>query len=278
MLLYAIHNRLVLIIRHPINKGICIWQLEAKTKPVIEYVMIMRVGALHCAPMSIVKAGSTTLNFEPSSKREKMMRSFYSEKTAEYTVVPAFGNILETLGHVAPMFFLRTREGNKISEMIHGKDEVRVVAFFARRPKVNPSSLGVLQAKINTSLFDFAKRAYTQRIPVFCGLPLTQNVFQLRNAACLWFHIDPNYAGDEPVFNIREHEFEPLTFHYDDLHPLSKGDVLDIVKSCSPKISWQNAISAMTELYRKQREDSDYYPWWLRNWQYKPMYFVIKET
>lgn len=65
------------------------------------------------------------------------MSSFFGERTAEYAIVPVLQRALKSrFGSALPLFYWKTREGNRTSSEIHGKCFVKVVAMFARRPKI----------------------------------------------------------------------------------------------------------------------------------------------
>lgn len=201
-----------------------------------------------------------------------MIASFYSEKTAEYSLVPVFSNLLSPLGVVAPIYYWKTREGNNISNILHSKEEVYIVAFFARRPKIDPYNIDNLYMKINSTLFEFSEKAAEFSIPVFCGLPLTTNIFELNNSKCSWFYLEPNLIYEDICI-----WFENKQCKDNKIFPLSQSEILDIVKNKSKAIPWSSAIEIINELHRQPNPHGHKpYPWWIRNWQYKPMYFIIK--
>jgi len=205
------------------------------------------------------------------------MTSFYSERTAEYTLVPAFQKILNPLGESIPIYFWKTREGNTISNTLHGDNDVYLIAFFARRPKINPNNRNIIQGKINYQLFEFSKQASKWNVPVFCGLSLTTDIFQLSQTNFLWFHIDSILEGIEPIFNIENNQVIPINDDAKWLSPLSESSIIDIVQRTSKKIPWSMAVERMTELYRQSDDETQRHTlWFTRNWIYKPMYFLVR--
>jgi hypothetical protein len=205
------------------------------------------------------------------------MPSFYSEKTAEYALVPAFLEILGSLGKVAPIYFWKTREGNQTSLSLHAKDQVKVVAFFARRPKIFNSNDNIIEGKINSSLYEFSEQAAQFNIPVFCGLPITTNIFELNKPECLWFQIDPKSEKEDNIFYF-DLETKSLYFPYSENEPvsLSQKEIIEIIDNTSNEMFWSDAIEIMNKLYRKSEESSKSTYWLFRNWHYKPLYFLIK--
>ncbi|WP_298693794.1 hypothetical protein [uncultured Sulfuricurvum sp.] len=174
------------------------------------------------------------------------MSSFYSEKTAEYALVPAFLEILNSLGKVAPIYFWKTREGNQTSLSLHASDQVLVVAFFARRPKIYSSNDKIIEGKINSSLYEFSEQAAQFDIPVFCGLPITTNIFELNKPECLWFQIDPKSEKEDNIFYF-DLEKKRLDFPYsvNKSVSLSKNEIIEIVGKTSMEMFWSDAIEKM---------------------------------
>lgn len=184
---------------------------------------------------------------------------------------------LRELGAVVPVYFWKTREGNNTSLQIHWSSDVFLVSFFARRPKVSTTNSSLIQGKINYSLFQFSELAFRHHIPVFCGIPVAKNIFELCEPSPIWFHLDPRYEGDEPIFNITGKHVEPLNYSREQFAPVSNAEIISIIKQWSPRVSWATAIEIMYELYRKP-ENGRYGvgAWWTRNWRFKPIYFVIR--
>ena len=118
-------------------------------------------------------------------------RSFLSEHTAEYCLVPRFTRILnEAFGCVVPFYFWSTREGNVTSRQTV-VDGVRVCALFPRRPKLNDS--GQILMKVNQEVFAAAGELAQNGIPSFTGVPIASSILELaRNVECRWFFLIEN--------------------------------------------------------------------------------------
>lgn len=198
------------------------------------------------------------------------MVSFYTERTAEYSLVPAFSDSLSSLGKVAPIFFWKTREGNRTSEAIHNDDEVRIIAFFARRPKIDTRNIKLIGMKINHSLYEFSERAKNLNIPVFCGLPITTNIFELNEPDCLWFHVKSGYNDEYVSVDVENKSCSGS------IPSLTRQEVIDIVNKESVKMPWKDAIETMSKL-NENLSALGYASRFMRNTHYKPVYFLIKE-
>ncbi|MCA6982849.1 hypothetical protein [Pectobacterium brasiliense] len=110
------------------------------------------------------------------------MISYCTEKTTEYSLVPAFSDILNKLGENTPITYWKTREGNRTSRNVNNAGEVYLLAFFPRRPKVDPKKDYHIQGKINTYIFEFNSLAKKHSIAVFCGIPLARNIYELKKS------------------------------------------------------------------------------------------------
>ncbi|WP_186176759.1 hypothetical protein [Vibrio jasicida] len=202
------------------------------------------------------------------------MISYCTERTTEFAVFPAFSLLLSTFGENAPIQYWQTREGNNTSYALHGSEEVYLVAFFARRPKVKLGKEGLFQGKINNYIFEFHEEAKKYGVPVFCGFPVSNNLYEMNNSEKVWFYLSPNAPKYfEVVFEVTSHKKIRLYDSYDHVYSVNDNDVISILEqSCNP-MSWSRASEIMTELNRKPSASG---PWFTRGWQYKPVYFVVK--
>jgi hypothetical protein len=201
------------------------------------------------------------------------MISFCSEKTVEFSLVPEFSKLIKNLGENAPIQYWKTREGNLTSKYLHGNENVYLVAFFSRRPKVDTKKNHILQGKINNYIFEFNVAAKNMPITVFCGFPLAKNLYELSDSKKIWINIPKNASVDQEVlFLAEENEGEHSIYCKQPLKIIEQEDVCDIIKKDSHPITWVEAIDVMEKLKRKPGRGH----WFLLNWYYKPVYFVIK--
>ncbi len=147
-----------------------------------------------------------------------------------------------------------------------------MIAFFARRPKIDICNKNFIEMRINSSLYEFSERAKSVNIPVFCGVPITRNIFELNEADCLWFHIDAVYRKEYMVFNIENEEHI-----YGAISSLTKKEIIEIINTKSVKMSWKMAIEAMRELNEYHNNEFGYAARFIKTTHYKPIYFLIKE-
>ncbi|PSU69845.1 hypothetical protein C9J22_13280 [Photobacterium phosphoreum] len=201
------------------------------------------------------------------------MISYCTEKTTEFSLIPAFSSLLNELGENTPIQYWKTREGNNTSCALHNSELVYLVAFFARRPKVKVNNEGFFQGKINPYIFEFNNIAKKFRIPVFCGMPLAHNLFSMYHSEKIWFHVPPNAPEyNEVIFNLTSCSDVEINDPYSVVEQVRDENVAQVIRQqCSP-MSWNQAIDIMFELNRKPGNG----PWFTRSWQYKPIYFIIK--
>ncbi|MBY8070897.1 hypothetical protein KW492_21875 [Vibrio fluvialis] len=202
------------------------------------------------------------------------MISYCSEKTTEFSLVPAFSSLLYELGENVPIQYWKTREGNKTSDVIHGSESVYLVALFARRPKVKIGSNRVVQGKVNSYVFEFNNLAKKYEVPVFCGMPIAQNLFDMHRSEKVWFHISPNaQKHQEVIFNLTNGGNVDINSVEHGIEQVRHENIVGVIRERCPPMTWSQAIDIMSELNRKPGGGL----WFTRTWYYKPIYFIIKQ-
>ncbi len=199
------------------------------------------------------------------------MRSFCTERTVEYCLIPKFQTILESIGSVAPIFYWKNREGNLRSNEMHTGSRVKIVAFFARRPKVKPNAQLIVEGKINEGIFHFSEHARKQGIPTFAGFPTASNVFDLNGAECFWFKITPDYRSN-PIFRIINGELQSEEDGIANLL-VDDVDIVECVEQTALEMEWQDASEIMYDMNRVVTI-ADH--WQYGRLTYKPVYFLIR--
>lgn len=204
------------------------------------------------------------------------MSSYFSERTAEYSILPPLVEYLkDRFGNAVPMFFWRTREGNNRSGERHAGAVVRVIAVFARRPKESGQE-GVVFGKINAVLHDFAASAVPVGIPCFAGFPAAETLFDLGQSPTFWFAISPDRNRDL-AFDVRKKgaQSEPVGADGVPVATVSFEDIGDAVERIARPMAWADAVRTIREI----RVEADYADFYSRmRWgSYKPVYLVIPE-
>ncbi|MES2643870.1 MAG: hypothetical protein V4850_30560 [Myxococcota bacterium] len=175
-----------------------------------------------------------------------------SERTAEYTLVPAISAELRPFfGFAIPFFYWTSREGTSLSRECGPREPVRLVAVFARRPKLRAPEDAEIRVRINDELFAFAAISAQAGIPVFAGVPLVRSLFDPRpERRCLWLKIcargdvaGPTELCFTPDGGIGKGTLLPTSglrgplaaadiarFSEREAHPRSWGDGLDAIR------------------------------------------------
>lgn len=204
------------------------------------------------------------------------MPSFYSERTAEYSLVPKFLDILTPLGSVVPMFFLRQREDTHVAlESLDGQ-RFHLIAFFARRPKIDTIESQTINGKINSRLFRVAQSAAQLGVSTFCGITLTNNIFDQARAESLWFDISDLNIGDDEQFSCEVTEDLRLNNFYGQIKPSNHEAILSRISS-SRILNWRELTMIMRELPQlADGTQGGSFMFLSQTWRFRPVYFAIR--
>lgn len=203
----------------------------------------------------------------------KLMSSgFCSEHTTEYLLAPRFVRLFTERGVLAvPLFYWFTREGSAAARLSAPDRDVRVVAVFARRPKLFGRD-DAIEIKFNDELFEYASAAQEVGMPVVAGAPIASSVFDLTERCPVsWFAISPDHRGERlvTVDVAPPHRVEPRDRGV--RGPLSDDTILEIVGREAATKRW----SEVADAFRRVRSMSGLrrYVWWGAG--YKPFIVII---
>ncbi len=168
-----------------------------------------------------------------------------SEHTAEFVLVPKLVECIKTrYTNVVPVYYWATREGNNLSRDLHRNMNVKIIAFFPRRPKLDNKSPKLIYGKINSLIFEFANFASSLNIPTIAGLPIADSLLDLsQNPSIFWFHISKTEPKDI-TFEINKHN-KKLNFHNNEkvaVKILVESDFDGIIEK-SKLCNWEEAIN-----------------------------------
>lgn len=208
--------------------------------------------------------------------------SFMNERTAEYVLVSdLIGRLRNTFWHLTPLFFWASREGGRRARESY-TGEVRILGAFARRPKVIVPGAPEIEVKFNEVLFRYARALNEAGIPVVAGAPCISRLSDLAvDVPCTWFQIHAL-----PFFENDAHARVPLTNPSDAWitpsdaavsGPLSSSDIVALLQHAKLH-SWPEGLAVMHSVRREAAApDTDWWPWFGPNAQYRPFYLVAKE-
>jgi len=201
------------------------------------------------------------------------LTSFISEHSAEYVLVK---NIVDTLSQdfiaVVPVYFWSTREGATIAKHCMANHNVRILAAYARRPKIAQPDQDWLNMKINSQLFDAAQFGAQCGIPVLTGVPLVTNLSSFTlDIPCSWFRLNGSRSYDADYELTLSLTGVPQSTRLIPVidGPLTKTKIIEIVHESSRALAWQDAIDSMNLLRRIGQHGSHYLA------GYRPFFIVI---
>ncbi len=149
---------------------------------------------------SNVSKHSILTAFEYINGRMQMrLRSFMSEKTAEYVLGPDLVRHLDDPS-LTIFSFASTREGN-IRHIAGEPVEADLVSAFARRPKIswrNHPEIPIM--KVNPVLAEYSQASVEAGIPVLAGMPMVTRLQDMNNnVRCSWIDLRTIGSLDEPL-------------------------------------------------------------------------------
>lgn len=189
-----------------------------------------------------------------------MAKSYISEHSAEFSLVPYIKSLLEReFEFVVPIFPWLTREISKESKKLHLDECFYVLAIFARRPKILKSKIYVT---INAELQAFQKVGFNYGVSVIAGCPLASNFWELAKCnAFSWIDIS---APETYEYLI---EVGP-DINYKKRYLLTDEQVIDSVVN--------SRVHNMESFERLLRDTRNIQPYPFYGGRYKPVYFLAK--
>lgn len=204
------------------------------------------------------------------------MISYISEHSAEYALVPNLAAILsKKYSAVVPIYFWATREGGSLAEACVGPHRVRLVAAYARRPKVESPGSKLLRMKINAPLFRSAELGRNLGVPVLAGVPLATELLRFCvTTPCAWFLLNDRFNMGADVIvtldrsgQIQDGQEERRLVR----GPLSEAEILGEIAGKAVLMEWGDAVQAIRAL-RKSEKD---YGWFVSG--YRPFFLIIPD-
>lgn len=204
--------------------------------------------------------------------------SFLSEHSVEFCLVSQFCRILEASWEVTPLYFWKTREGSRLALAHDDSEQVKIIAMFARRPKLSHVGDSQISIKINASLKEKAFQLSKLGIPVICGVPLVTSIldFQL-TSPCVWFKINSNGEDYNDTFVVIGKGGREFTYPhgYDNVLAIIDDDISSLAEKAK-SVSLVKAIEGL----RSSPQPSGFglpsgYLWFMST--YKPVYFLLRK-
>jgi len=199
--------------------------------------------------------------------------SFISEHSAEYALIPEITNILKRkFNQVTPIFPWATREGSKISNLIHQEELIKIIGIFPRRPKLKKSDNTEISITVNSELISGATRAKDYGIPMVAGCPLVRSFWELGNCKKFaWIKLGKNTLESYTLSKSDRPSEQEAT------HFLTKNQILNLAQNTSTFLTLPEFIEAYKHIKREGSSKEPYY-YGSRTFfgSYKPFYLLMK--
>lgn len=201
-----------------------------------------------------------------------MRSSFISERSAEYILIPQFAELLFPLSNrIIPIYHWVSREGANLSKESLKNKPIKLVALFARRPKVDFIGSEQIEVKFNRELFDKAEYLIKHGITVFSGVPLVTKLDDVRiGAHCKWFNLQPTSFGCNE-YVIVDQDGKVLNDETNNISEVTSRNIVDIINYKSAQLTWIEAVGIIRNMNRNSNKNRK----WFFVGGYKPVYFIV---
>jgi hypothetical protein len=207
------------------------------------------------------------------------LASFLCEHTAEYMLVPRMQAVLATrFPSSVPIYFWKTREGNSVSSSLHSRQSLRVLAMFARRPKIVETE-HLLGGKINQELYEFAGASWRAGIPAIAAFPAVSSLWGLYdNPPVFWISLQIKKLSDmEFILDTSKHSCQLFRRDGHVVRVLSDNEIIEMINQEAKVFEWDEAMKKIGEL-RLERYREGSFSRFFRFGGYKPVYFLLPEN
>jgi len=179
--------------------------------------------------------------------------------------------------NLIPLYFWKSREGSSISKRCDPDTPIRLLAMYARRPKIYAPDQDYILVKINDILFERAYYLKENGIPTIVGVPRVSSITHLHiGCPCSWFNLCPDRSFKSDVeftIDIKSNKCD-IALPPSIQGPLEDVELLSLFNKGTHLPSWQDAI----QILRAERLDDRFYgnSFYWRMGIYKPVYFISR--
>jgi hypothetical protein len=135
-----------------------------------------------------------------------------------------------------------------------GDCRVKVLAAYARRPKVTHAGDETILVKLNSLLFASARAGAGFGIPVLAGVPLVSSLLRFSiGVPCAWFLLEPVEKA-ETEFNLRLSQPREVKDPVSGVSgPLTPVEIADIAASRCREMDWMLAAEGMRSVKEQEQ-------------------------
>jgi hypothetical protein len=245
--------------------------------------MLSRTKILRAGPAPLTSRGVRLHAYSSLVGEMCMASGFMSERSAEYILVPDLIRQLRSVfPHITPFFFWASREGQRKARDSYS-GPVRVLAAYARRPKVGYPGQSTIEVKFNALLFHHAWALHQAGIPLLAGVPCVSRLsdFQL-DVPCAWFRIEPHKDGWGDTHAILETDSPSHAQFYHPATPvqgpLTSDALIQLAQEGSQRWQWPEIMSYLSGRSRDLLGSSFARSSWFGNYMfYRPFYLLLRD-
>ena len=203
--------------------------------------------------------------------------SFICEHSAEFVLIPLLTQLFSAhKQNLIPLYFWKTREGSSISKRCDHNTPIRLLAMYARRPKICDPDQDYILVKINDILFERAYYLKENGIPTIVGVPRVSSIINFHvGCPCSWFSLCPDRNSNSEIefrIDIKSNKCD-IELPPSIQGPLEDVELLSLFNKGAHLPSWQDAI----QILRAEGLDYGFYGnsfYWRMGGMYKPVYFI----
>ena len=198
--------------------------------------------------------------------------SFLNERSAELFLVPRLVKLLENEDViVTPIFYWATREGGSMAKASFLGIRMKLLVFYARRPKIASVGEGIISIKINELILNRSRQYAEYGIPTVAGFPLVDSLSEFHSTSpAAWIKIDPNFSEHSFQINLNSMATDSA------MSLLSDEDIQNVVFNQCQTFEWNELIV----IFKKIRTESLFHGLghhFLFGDKYKPIYLLIHQ-
>lgn len=200
--------------------------------------------------------------------------SFMSERSLEYLLVPQLiGALMPYCKNAIPISFWKTREGGKVSSHLHSHKRIRVIALFARRPKLAAGS-AIIHGKINHEVSRFAQASKSYGIPAIAGFCSANSLFDLEPDSAYWIPLEQEDPSKDCLFHQDSGANTLIRSDGSVMDTIPADSLAEVILSQAEEIAFDQAVYTMSEL-RHELSDFSFFMGGF-GLAYKPVYLLVE--
>lgn len=198
------------------------------------------------------------------------LSSFISEHSIELILIPAIINILKlNYCKVTPLYYWSSREGGSIATKSFNNKELKIIALFPRRPKINNPKDSKIYIKLNQVLYDRSSFFNQNGILTIAGLPLCKSLDCFHtDTKLVWFELMPEGFERIITFDLASNN---LT---NEVPLLNKEELLVQINQKTKALSWLQFREVIRKMNQQNFNLNRWYPF--SGSLYKPIYLILQ--